>query len=486
MTSPLRNTVFPWLALLLPPLLILAGANAIVARLNLPLYGTFTGLRPLEEKLESYRAVTDRGLADCVLLGSSLTESGCAVTEVNAQLEKHGDTRRFYNLAEGGAHLQTQLAVYRMARQIHQPKEVAVGILTMGTDSDYYVDSDELPMRAMKKAPVGRYLHSDTQLRLASLAWRQPLLRDAVPLRDLLLEGSFRNRLFDYTDHHGRNEYGDLVSHVVCLDAAGAQLQAMQQRERLLAMWANAGSPEEFLKREWPARLAILRELKSRVSKDQARLILFPVLTAYMAVHEDREMLNIANTIVQALSKELQCEAVLFPAVSGLRPHEMLDAAHFNRSGAEVLGTRLGAALAGANQPQRSPADFPAAADYPNARETEWGGFTSVIVHPEKAGDCVEVVFRQGWNIPVWEHERPIEAVVCLPGGRRARVPVETFAPSMVRVRFHGWMKGTRDSALLISFVNARTGHAIEVPIQEYRWVSVPNASIESSQPAAN
>jgi hypothetical protein len=480
-----RKIILSWVALVLPVVAIFFVANAIVSRMDLPLYGTWTGLRPLEEKLERYRTVTQEGKADCIFLGSSLTESGCAVTEVNAQMDAHGDTRRFFNLAEGGAHLQTQLTVYRMSRLIHRPREVVVGVLIMGTDSDYYVDSDELPMRAMKLAPVGKYLRSDNLLRLSYEAWRQPLSRDAAPVRDLLLYGRFASRRFDYTDHHGRNGMGDLVSHVVSLDPGGAQQQAIQQRQRLVDMWERAGSVKEFLKREWPARLAVLRKIKALAQEDQARLVLYPVLTAYMAVHEDRVILDRANNIVKALARELDCEALPFPEASALLPCEMLDPAHFNRAGAEVLGARVGAALTGSKPAPRRPCAYPAPADYPRKGDVAWGSFTSVIKHPRKEGDILELVFKQGWNIPPWKDDLPMEVAVCLPGGRELRLRASPSDHATIRVNLQQHLTPEHDSIILISLLNAGTGQSLDIPLDDYRWMK-SSVSIQAPSGTAN
>lgn len=473
-TMRFHKSILSWLALFLPAAAILAGANALISAARLPLYGTFTGLRPLEEKLETYRNITREGRANAILLGSSLTESGCAVTEINAHLEKHGDKRRFFNLAEGGAHLQTQLTVYRMARLIYRPKEIVVGVLVIGTDSDYYMDSGELPMQAMKRAPVGSSLRSDWRLHLAFEAWRLPVLRDAAPLRDLLLHGSFVNRRFDYTDHHGRNEMGDLVSHAVCLDPEDARLQAEQQRLRLLSMWNSAGSPRQFLQTEWPMRLALLRKLKAVADTDGARLSLYPVFTAYMAVHEDREILHVSNSIIKALAAELDCKAITYPKVSPLRPYEMLDAAHFNRAGARTTGARLAAALTKTLPPQQTPVDFPQPSSYPSHRDPAWSSFPTTISHPKSAGELLEIEFKQGWNIPTLKEDTPLALMACLPSGDKVRLPTRSCAPAVIQVSLHKHLPLERDAVLLVSPVDARTGISLGIPIQNYRWLSSP------------
>lgn len=61
-------------------LLTLLLINVVVSRASLPHYASWTGIRPLEEKLETLEAFARRGPVDAVFIGSSISDFGVSAS----------------------------------------------------------------------------------------------------------------------------------------------------------------------------------------------------------------------------------------------------------------------------------------------------------------------------------------------------------------------------------------------------------------------
>ena|GEM_PF-5572671 len=466
------------LAYILPAIAVFIACNVLLTFFELPLYGTWSGLRPLEEKLELYEQATKQRLTDKIILGSSLTEAGCSAKTLNEWLLKHGQDGGYFNLAEGGAHLQTQVVVYRISRAIARPKTVLLGVLIMGTDSDYFASEDEPPVKIMKKSPAGAMLDSDLGLAASYRVWQLPIFKFAAPVRDLVIYGDFKNRVFDYTDHQGRNKYGDLLPYAVCYDIEKATSYADTQKQRLLNMWRLAGTAGRFVENEWPVRMKRLAHLKSLTEKDGASLMLYPIMPGYMAMHEDEVLLEIQNETIKELARRLACQYITFEKPAQVRPYELVDPVHLNRHGSEFMARRIAAAMLqqdeALNAEQPTPR-FLSPRKYPTDKKASgWGKFTSAIVkHNIKSGDTLDIHLLQGWNIPKLPIKKSVKVKVFYPNGMQEILPAQIKSSDGIAVQFGPDSEINKNQnnevVLLISILDAK-GKVINIPLKDYSW----------------
>ena len=106
---------------------MVAAAYAVLARAGLPGYGTWTGIRPLENKMAQLEAFCAQGGVDGLALGSSIVDFGFSAELFSRLMTQHtGREYRVFNFATGGAEPRTLPKVYRFARTVCKPRAIFV------------------------------------------------------------------------------------------------------------------------------------------------------------------------------------------------------------------------------------------------------------------------------------------------------------------------------------------------------------------------
>ena len=208
-----------------PPAAILAFAIGAVVpfvlfalatrRPDMPDYGTWTGIRPLEQKLRLLAAFAETGEVDAVLLGSSVADLGMSAERLSERLSQaHGRPFRAFNFGTGAAEVADFPELYRLVRTVARPKSVVLVVCTAtARRSDQpRVDIPQTPVYYLSRAPVWPVLESPFRLRLSRWLWEQPPLRHGTAAREWIVYGSFKSFQGVGSDTYRVNAHGDRVS----------------------------------------------------------------------------------------------------------------------------------------------------------------------------------------------------------------------------------------------------------------------------------
>lgn len=92
---------------------------------ELPTYGVWTGIRPIEEKIGKLEIFAKEGPVDALILGSFVADFGFSA-ELYSELmfEKLGRPYRVFNFSTGAVNLVTIPKLYRIARTVVRPKAI--------------------------------------------------------------------------------------------------------------------------------------------------------------------------------------------------------------------------------------------------------------------------------------------------------------------------------------------------------------------------
>ncbi len=192
-------------------LLILATANALIARGQFPNYATWTGIRPLEEKLQLLASVSAHGSPDALVLGSSIVDFGFNAEFFSKLVsEKRGVEYRAFNFSTGATEIVTMPKLYRLARTVSQPREL---IIIMPTEIKRpNLTPPRSPDYIMERAPIEPALRFPWLLPFSKVIWSQPLLRDSAAVRDQFLFGRLVNLPAQGSDLYTIDDLGDTLS----------------------------------------------------------------------------------------------------------------------------------------------------------------------------------------------------------------------------------------------------------------------------------
>ena len=170
----------------------LVALNAIIASRDLPEYATWTGIRPLEEKLHKLDDFASRGPVDAVVLGSSISDFGFSARLLSAEMTRATGTEyRAFNFSTGATEIVTMPKLYRLLRTVARPKTLLL-VLPAGLKRPNVIPARS-PDYIMERAPIQRALERPWLFPLEKRIRDVPVIRYAAPLRDRLLSGGYVN-----------------------------------------------------------------------------------------------------------------------------------------------------------------------------------------------------------------------------------------------------------------------------------------------------
>lgn len=201
-----------------------AFSSGILAFVDLPAYGLWTGIRPLEDKIKKLKDFASRGPVDAIVFGSSIADFGFSAERYSKLMsEELGQPYRVFNFSTGGAELSTIPALYRIARTVVKPKAIFLTIPVQFKRSEELFKNS--PDYILANAPVGSDLGDPLRLELSAFYWTLPLIEKSAALRDLVMYGRYKNLIGAGMDTYHVTEYGDRIS----FTAGQASLEHMQR-----------------------------------------------------------------------------------------------------------------------------------------------------------------------------------------------------------------------------------------------------------------
>jgi hypothetical protein len=179
------------LAAALPFVAIAAACLTFIARMDAPQYGVWTGIRPLETKIDMLEKFAAQGDVDALVVGSSIVDFGFNAELFSQLMSEHlGRPYRAFNFATGGAEPNSLPILYRLARMVSKPRTVIVMVPPEPWLPDSYVPA---PNAALSGAPIGYALEHPWLLPISRRVYESPVLRNAPALRDLVMCGDYHN-----------------------------------------------------------------------------------------------------------------------------------------------------------------------------------------------------------------------------------------------------------------------------------------------------
>lgn len=209
-------------------ILTFLGLNLLAIRLDLPSYGTWTGIRPLEEKLRKLEDFARHGEVDAMVLGPSIADFGFSA-ELYSKLmsEKLGRPYRAFNFSTGAAELSFIPTLYKLAHTVSKPKAIFV-VAPVQIKQDEVL-SAVYPDYILGHSPIGSYLDNNFLLQLSKLIWSMPIPSKSAAMRDLMLFGRYKNLVGQGMDTYDISEYGDRLSYSAGM--VGLEVMAKERGE---------------------------------------------------------------------------------------------------------------------------------------------------------------------------------------------------------------------------------------------------------------
>ena len=261
-----EGTIHPapgaWPARSRRPRLVLFGAAAllpwlllslVLRRFDLPDYGAWTGIRPLEQKLRMLEAFAQAGEVDAVVLGSSVSDFGFSAERLSQRVSAaRGRPYRVFNFSTGAAEMADYPELYRLLRTVARPRSIVmIACAAGGPRSDQpRTEIPQTPVYYLAGAPVGSVLTSPRMLRASRRLWDLPPVRHAAALRDLLVFGSLHSPKGLGSDLYALNEHGDRVSYLYESSAETLAQYRDHLRDPGTASPPDPGGSDPYLARE--------------------------------------------------------------------------------------------------------------------------------------------------------------------------------------------------------------------------------------------
>jgi len=348
--SGTRRLLFFGSAFMLPWLL----ASLALRRLDLPDYGAWTGIRPLEQKLRMLSDFAEAGPVDAVVLGSSVGDFGFSAERLSEIVSRErGRPYRAFNFSTGAAEVADYPELYRLVRTVARPRSVILIVCSAhGARSDQpRIEVPQTPVYYLARAPVGSVLTSPLQLELSHRLWSLPPIRYSAALRDLLVFGSFKSLKGAGSDVYALDPHGDRVTYTY--EPSGEALSRYQGALAGLGPVSSSASQpgDPHLSREDVEGLRELARLTEAdgcarmvVGHDQGAYLMGSALLPSDYVAHRREYFEHVAALAAA-------PACLVLDDLALPRHAIVDPIHINEYGAADLTARAASCWTGRPAP---------------------------------------------------------------------------------------------------------------------------------------
>lgn len=245
------------------------------SRAKVPDFGAWTGIRPLETKLEKLTEFSRAGKVDAIILGSSIVDFGFSA-ELFSHLmsEKLGRPYRAYNFSTGGAEVRTLPILYRFIRLAVKPKEIIVVVPPAARLSEE--TTPRYPDYTLTQAPVGQAINNLSLLKVSRAFWKLPFLRNATALRELMIFGHYKSLPTLMGQAYDLNDHGDRLSYLPAWSTEDLK-KHRSNCENLLSLpeknWAKKNLEKQleyfFAKKDIDA----LKELRRMAEFDKVKIL---------------------------------------------------------------------------------------------------------------------------------------------------------------------------------------------------------------------
>ena len=453
--------------------------NWILPTQHLPNYASWTGIRPLEEKLQKLSAFTAHGRSvDALIVGSSISDFGLNAQELSQELSQaNGKPYRVFNFSTGGAELMTMPTLYRMARTVSKPHVLLVALPEEIKRSDDL--SPASPDYTLDRAPVGTAIRHPWLFPIERRIWDVPLVHDAAPFRDQLVFGRFKNLAQQGADLYSIDPHGDSLSYSYqttqaaleyLRDAHDHMLAPLTPRQ--LATWTEQRKLAYFFN---DVDINALNVLKKLTHADGCRIVIVATDVAsdyYPGQLTDPTFVRGRRQFFAVVSSYLHAKLVYEVEHFTAQKYMVMDDVHLNVYGALAFTHLVATGLSDGRVPPARPQrlESPTLPDIPSTDPTI-SNF-SFLVEPPKQGGAwtLHLTILRNHSIPALP-DAPLKVALRLPDNRDVVAPARLTSQTTIVARFPALPAGSGRIYLgRIVYVGGGRLNAPNQPIASYTW----------------
>jgi hypothetical protein len=450
--------------------------NAVVAAQHLPEYASWTGIRPLEEKLQKLDRFSSHRRLDALVLGSSISDFGIDAKLLSEQMTAAtGTPYRVFNFSSGGTELMTTPTLYRLARTVAKPRTLLLTVPEEIRRPDTIGPSS--PDYTLRRAPIGTAIAHPRLFPLEKRFFDIPLVRYGAPFRDRLVFGRFAHLPTQGSDLYWMDDFGDTVSFSYQTSKADLNylrgLRAMVDplTQHQMSTWSQRAKLEHYFNDVDIDAMAQLRKLTA-VDGCQIVLIAHDVASDYYpAPLADPAYVRAQHQFFAILADELHAELIDEIGKFRAQQYMITDTVHLNQYGAKAF-TRL---VAGALRRSIRPAsprvvEYPPLPDMPSG-DPSISGFSALIEAPERKGALtLRLRILRNQAIPPLP-DVPLQVMLRLPDDSDVTAPARLTSATSIEATFPALPSGP-NRMFLARIVYDSGGRLVahNQPVAGYRW----------------
>jgi hypothetical protein len=466
-------------AFALPIIAILLAANALIGRAQLPNYATWTGIRPLEEKLALLQAASANGSPDALILGSSISDFGFNAEFFSSLVsERRGVDYRAFNFSTGATEIVTMPKLYRLARTVAKPRDLILIIPTEIKRPNLVPPRS--PDYIMERAPIQPALRFPWLLPFAKAVWSQPLLRDSAAVRDQALFGRLANLPAQGSDLYAIDNFGDSLS--FSFQVTDEQLGTV--RRLLSALNPLTNDQEQTLPLEQRLQyyynqldIDAMAELRALAEADNVDITVVAhavTATLYPEPYPDASYRLAQRQSISLAADALNARLIYDIDQFAVPRYALMDTVHLNHLGARMFTAQMAASFLDspglANRAPKFSEDATPSIHLPSDDVTI-NPFGALIETPGQSRKTLRLRYLANHAVP------PMPGSGLFVAARRADgtdlvVPAEVSADGVVEATLDG-LPTARQEIVLVRLLQEAGGRrvALNQPVAGYAWV---------------
>ncbi len=451
--------------------------NAVIDAQHLPEYASWTGIRPLEEKLQKLGRFSSRGPVDALVIGSSISDFGLSAKLLSEQIAaRTGKPYRVFNFSTGGTELVTTPTLYRMARTVSKPRTLLLSLPYEIKRSDTLDPAS--PDFILRKAPIGTAIAHPWLFPVEKRLFDIPLVRYAAPFRDRLVFGRFAHLPAQGSDLYWMDDFGDTVSFSYQTSEAdiktlrGLRKVAIPLTKHQMSTWSQRAKLEHYLN---DVDIDAMTQLRKLTAADGCQIVIVAHDDAsdyYPAPLSNPAYVRTRHQFLAIIATELHARLVDEVEQFKAQKYMLTDTVHLNRYGADAFTRLVAAALThSAEKPVSRPVfKYPPLPDMPSSDATI-SAFPALIEAPKQKGALtLRMRILRNQAIPPVP-DIPLQVLLRLPNGTDVAAAARLTSATSVEATFTALPPGP-NQLFLARIVYDAGGHLVapNQPIAAYAW----------------
>jgi hypothetical protein len=457
--------------------LVVFALNMAVAALHLPEYASWTGIRPLEEKLQKLDRFSSHGPVDALVVGSSISDFGINAELLSQQIRAAtGKPYRVFNFSTGGTELSTTPTLYRMARTVSKPRTLLLVVPYEVKRSDAV--SPASPDYTLKRAPIGTAIAHPWLFPYEKRFFDVPLVRYGAPLRDGVVFGRYAHLPTQGSDLYWMDDSGDTesfsyqTSTVEMSELRKLRAAAVPLTQHQMAMWSQRAKLEYYFN---DVDIAAIAQLRTLTASDGCQIVIVAHDDAsdyYPAPIASPAYVRARNQFLAILATQLHARLVDEIGHFKAQQYMITDTVHLNHYGADAFTRLVAAGIArSTDTPTSEPIlKHPPLPNMPSTDPTV-SGFSALIEAPRQQGALtLHLKLLRNRAIPPLP-DIPLELRLRLPDNTDVKAPARLTSPTSIEARFAALPPGP-NQLFLARVVYEAGGRLVahNQPIVDYTW----------------